>query len=432
LDDEFASPYAGLAVTISVNANPDQETFEEAWHLAETSVRLDPELAEGHAAIGLLSFFPHRRDLESSVDHLRFAIQQDPSLSVAYGWLSVALQRQGRFSEAIEVEEKGLGIDPLSPVLIANTASRYAEAGDFDRAEQLLLRLTHIPEPPALIYSELSDLYGEYGRLDKAIKVQKEDFRATLRSGDGNHFSAILTLAGSYYQLGLVAEGDYYLDISTAPLEDDFERFMERAFALNDAGEIGKLRALVEMALPELDVDLLPEWVMIDIGQLQVASGNYDAGIESMEIPFDVMSLEIFDYNPPMISIAVMQSLAFAYEQMGLTAESNQLLINLQERLDQEASSGLATPSFFATLALNQALLGDAEGARQNFKSAVDAGFRNYYRIINNPVWSDTLELPGIAALLDEMKQDLERQRVLVEQADAEDKFRTEIEKLTP
>jgi len=430
LDDQFAPPYAGLAVSMSVMTYQNQETFDEAWHLAETSVRLDPELAEGHAAVGLLSSYRYRRDLEASENSLRFAIELDPSLSAAYSWLAGTLRRQGRFSDAEEVQDKGLAIDPLNPLLTANIASRFSFAGGFDRAEQLLLRLTQLPETPNPVYHELHDLYQEYGRFGKAITIKKKHYRAAYRSGDGSHFSAILALAASYYRLGMVAEGDYYLGLGTAPLEDDFDRFMERAFSLENAGEIERLRTLVEMTLPELDLDQQPEWVMVDVGQLQIASGNYEAGIRSMEIPFDVMSLEIFEYNNPLLSTEIMQSLAFAYEQTGRTAESNQLLIGLQERLDEMANSGLAVPSFFATLALNQALLGDAEGALQNFETAVDNGFRNYYRIIDNPVWSGTLELPGFAELLDEMKQDLNRQRVLVEQADAEDNFRAEIEKL--
>ena len=434
LDDQFAPPYAGLAVTISVNTNPDQENFDKAWQLAETSVRLDPELAEGHAALGLLSFFPHRRDLDASESHLRFAIELDPSLSIAYGWLAIALQRQGRFPEAAEVEDRGLAIDPLNPILVSSTASRYSEAGDFDRAEQLLLRLTHIPEPSNIAYAALGDLYGEFGRVDRLIEIEKEAFRASYRSGDGNHLSALLALADSYYQLGMIAEGDDYLDIATAPMTDSFEQFMDRAYTLKDAGRINELRKLVEKSLsdPEMGIEQKPDWVMVDIGQLQTIVGHYEAGIEAMEIPFDVMSLEIFEYNDPGVSINIMQILAHAYSEVGRSDESRQLLTALQAILDDMSDSGYAIPSLFARYALNRSLLGDEDGARQNFETAVDAGFRDYYGIINDPVWADTLELPGFSNLLDEMKQDLDRQRTLVELEDAEDGFRAEVEKLFP
>jgi TolB-like protein/tetratricopeptide (TPR) repeat protein len=433
LDDQFAPPYAGLAVTISVNTNPDQENFDKAWQLAETSVRLDPELAEGHAALGLLSFFPHRRDLEASESHLRFAIELDPSLSIAYGWLAIALQIQGRIPEAAEVEDRGLAIDPLNPILVSSTASRYSEVGDFDRAEQLLLRLTHIPEPSNVAYAELGDLYGEFGRIDRMIEIEKMDFRASYRSGDGSHLSALLALAGSYYQLGMIAEGDDYLDIATAPMTDSFEQFMDRAYTLKDAGRINELRKLVEESLsdPEMGIEQKPDWVMVDIGQLQIAAGHYEAGIESMEIPFDVMSLEIIDHNNPQVAIPIMQILAFSYTQVGRSSESKQLLTALQGRVD-ELLTYITVPDLFATLALNRSLLGDEDGARQNFETAVDAGFRDYSVIINDPVWADTLELPGFGELLDEMKQDLDRQRALVELENAEDGFRAEVEKLFP
>lgn len=78
------------------------------------------------------------------------------------------------------------------------------------------------------------------------------------------------------------------------------------------------------------------------------------------------------------------------------------------------------------------ALLGDEDGARQSFETAVKTGFRDYYSIINDPVWADTLRLPGIAELFEEMKDDVDRQRALVEEADAQDNFRAEVEKLFP
>jgi hypothetical protein len=107
-------------------------------------------------------------------------------------------------------------------------------------------------------------------------------------------------------------------------------------------------------------------------------------------------------------------------------------LTALQSHLDEMSDSGYAIPDHFARYALNRALFGDEDGARQNFETAVDAGFRDYFRIINDPVWADALDSPGFAELLDEMKQDIDRQRALVERADAKDNFRAEVENLFP
>ena len=100
--------------------------------------------------------------------------------------------------------------------------------------------------------------------------------------------------------------------------------------------------------------------------------------------------------------------------------------------MDELLESGLGLPQLFAANALNRAMLGDTDGARHFFERAVNAGFRNYYEIISDPVWADTLQLPGFAELLDEMKRDIDRQHLLVEQADAADNFRAEVEQLFP
>ena len=277
-------------------------------------------------------------------------------------------------------------------------------------------------------YDALNGLYGDYGHIHKSIEIQKVSYRAAYELGDGSHFLVALGLAGSYYKLGMIADGDRFLEIGMAPLEDQFDQFMEHAFALEGAGEIEPLRTLMEEVLPNLDLSLQPDWQKLDVGRLHIAVGDYETGIALMEVPFDVMSLELMDYNDPLVAIPVLQTLAFAYHEIGQTNESELLLAALQARLTQLSDSGIALPGFFAAMALNRGLLGNEDGARQYFKTAVAAGFRDYYGIINSPTWSSTLELPGFAELLDEMKQDLDRQRATVEQADAEDNFRAEIQ----
>jgi hypothetical protein len=263
--------------------------------------------------------------------------------------------------------------------------------------------------------------------------LQKEIIPKWINDIDAASFM-LESLAKSYASLGMHTESDYYLSRITARQSDEFEQFLDRAFALKDAGKFSELRSLVETTLsdPSLDLSQRPEYEMVDIGTLQVVLGNYAAGIEFMEIPFDVMSLEIVDYNDPQVAIGIMQTLAFAYERNGQTADAEQLLHALQGLLDELLESGLGMPKLFATNALNLALIGDAEGARQFFERAVAVGFRDYFEITGDPVWADTLQLPGFAELLDEMKQDIDRQRILVEQADAEDNFRAVVEQLFP
>jgi len=53
-----------------------------------------------------------------------------------------------------------------------------------------------------------------------------------------------------------------------------------------------------------------------------------------------------------------------------------------------------------------------------------------YYEIINCPAWAETIKAPEFRALLSEMKEEVDRQRAIVEAADAEHDFRAEMEAL--
>ena len=180
LDENYAPPYAGLAVALNIN-NPDWEAIREsAVRAAETAIELDSELAEGHAALGLtllnhaIELGDTQNELERAERSLRRALELDPSLSIAFSWLASTLLEQGRYEEAYAVREQGLLVDPLNPVLSMNLADRLKQLGERERAEQLILRLTHLPDPPGIALYGLVRLYGDTGEFDKALHWVKE------------------------------------------------------------------------------------------------------------------------------------------------------------------------------------------------------------------------------------------------------------------
>ena len=180
LDENYAPPYAGLAVALAVN-NADWDAVREAAvRAAERAVELDPELAEGHAALGLtliehaLLIGDKENQLERSERSLRRALDLDPSLSNAYNWLAIVLLQQGRREEWQAVTDQGLLVDPLNPAMSINMADHLKTLGERERAEQLILRLTYLPEPPGVAYWGLKRLYSDTGEFDKALHWAKE------------------------------------------------------------------------------------------------------------------------------------------------------------------------------------------------------------------------------------------------------------------
>ena len=433
LDENYAPPYAGLVVALSINNADWDAVRESAVRAAKTAIELDPELAEGHAALGLILLDDASRlgdtqnELERAERSLRRALELDPSLSIAYSWLSTILLEQGRVEEANAVQEQGLLVDPLNPVLSYNMAQRLRSRGETERAEQLLLRLTYLPVPPWMAYSGLLTQHREAGKFDKALHWAKQYARASAKSRKS---ISSAYLAGCYERLGLTEDADYWLADALARTPQPVRRFFYKASQFRIRGDQAGLRE---------EIDKLGAALGTDIDQLQginaglyasanILAENFDVGIDVFENAFDFESLslgaDISDYG----KLEFFHVLAYAYQQVGRDDEANVLLTRLHEQLnvlvvEQKMNSG----NVHHLRAQNFGLRGDFDAAADALEAAIKAGWLRYIWVMGNPTWTETIAYPRIARMLDDVKVELERQRALVEQVDAEHDFRAEL-----
>ena len=438
LDENYAPPYAGLAVALTIN-NPDFEDVSEfILRTAETAIELDPGLADGHAALGLVLLNlaaltgDKEADLERAERSLRQALELDPSLSLAYTWLAVTLTEQGRREESLAVLEQGLLIDPLNPVSSYNMALHLKVLGvsGRERAEQMLLRLTHLPEPPWMAYTGLATLYDETGQLDTSIHWLKQFALASASSGAGNH-SAIL--AGRYEHLGLTEDADYWASDAMARTPQPAQRFLYKAIQGQIRGNLQGVQEELDKLHAALGTDVsgLQRWQAIVFARANIYVGNFDAGINVLESVFDLQSISEVDDLNFIFGLGAVHLLAYAYQQVGRHDEATELLSRLHDQLD---SYVVERKMDFGPLhqlrALNSGLRGDFDAAADALEAAVKVGWLQYIWVMNNPAWAEIIADPRVARLLDDVKVELERQQSVVEQADAEHDFRTEYEAL--
>jgi TolB-like protein/Flp pilus assembly protein TadD len=434
LDPGFASPYAGQAMAVAINAGFGPH-LDEAMQLAEKAIELDPELAEAHAIRGLLLSFDgeHGRGAEL----LREAIQLDPSLSIAYNWLQFALENQGLQAEAEAAQERGLEIDPLNPPLVVNVANRASREGNFERAETLLLRLVSLPEPPGMAYFQLWELYDAWGHLADSAATAKQAARVFAPAGDTEAFAR---LAWSYANLGMTEDADYWKTLVLEREQDDLETldFTLHLLKLRDADSaLGqRLRQLVNQT--EFHEGEHSPWTLAQLGMVNIQLGNFHKGSEQLEQgiklfqgtpegagPADRIDVSAIRASSEDIAF-VLHLLAFSYLQVGRSDDAKAILQQLTDQLGLENN------------ALHYALMGDSEGALQALRSTMGGGPEKYYgpgkyyEIINEPAWAETIKAPEFQELLAEVKEEVDRQRVLVETADAEHDFRAEMRQLLP
>lgn len=120
LDQGFAPAYARLA--LAQMKRPDRPADPEvAETAARRAVALEPNLAEGHAALGQLLFLRHL-DWEGAGRQFQRALELDPRSADAHVAYSLYLAALGRHAEAIATVKRARELDPASMMAGSNYA----------------------------------------------------------------------------------------------------------------------------------------------------------------------------------------------------------------------------------------------------------------------------------------------------------------------
>ena len=154
LDSRFALAYAGLAATLAVGVGyqvfptGDLAAAEKA---AETALELDPNLAEGVAAAGMIA--QQRQQPERAETLFRRAIELNGNFATAYQWLGGLLStRGGRMAEAMAYMAKAGELDPLSPIINLNLGLYLEFQGRFEEAEARYRKVIEIDPSMSMPY----------------------------------------------------------------------------------------------------------------------------------------------------------------------------------------------------------------------------------------------------------------------------------------
>jgi TolB-like protein/Tfp pilus assembly protein PilF len=138
-DPSFALARARLAYvrmnTYWLVAGTPYGVVEEAREEAEQSLRLQPDLPEGHLALGVY-YYQGRRDYEQALKHLEIArsgVAADAVETIGY-----VLRRQGRFDDAIRYQQEAVRLDPRSPDLRWELAGSFNSTRRYEEADRML------------------------------------------------------------------------------------------------------------------------------------------------------------------------------------------------------------------------------------------------------------------------------------------------------
>src|SRR5213076_3252624 len=107
---------------------------------ADEALRLQPDLPEGHLALGF-SYYYGDRDYERALAEFEIAKRGLPNESEAYFAIGAIQRRQGKWAESNANLEKAATLDPKNTDVLINLCFSYIAQRDFETADKLLDRV---------------------------------------------------------------------------------------------------------------------------------------------------------------------------------------------------------------------------------------------------------------------------------------------------
>jgi TolB-like protein/Flp pilus assembly protein TadD len=142
LDPKFAAAFAGLSMTqswIYHESEPTPARREKARLNANESLRLQPDLPEGHLALGY-SYYYGDRDYDRALAEFEIAKRDLPNEADAYSAIGAIQRRQGKWAESNANFEKSASLDPKNANVLFNFAFNYMAQRDFQTADKIFDR----------------------------------------------------------------------------------------------------------------------------------------------------------------------------------------------------------------------------------------------------------------------------------------------------
>jgi TolB-like protein/Flp pilus assembly protein TadD len=142
LDPNFALAFAGLSMVESWlyhSSDPVPPRREKARTAANEALRLQPDLPEGHLALGF-SYYYGDRDYERALAEFEIAKRGLPNEAQAYMAIGAIQRRQGRWVESTANLEKAAELDPKNSSVLLNLGYNYMATRNFEAADKIFDR----------------------------------------------------------------------------------------------------------------------------------------------------------------------------------------------------------------------------------------------------------------------------------------------------
>src|SRR5437016_2876451 len=185
LDPNFAAAFACLPMVESWayhTFDPTLARRERARLSADQALRLQPDLPEGHLALGF-SYYYGDRDYDRALAEFEIAKRGLPNEAQAYMAIGAIQRRQGKWTESTANFEKAVALDPKNAGFLYNLGFTYVGLKQYEAAAKLFDRAL-VAAPQAFSARALKGVVAILWKGDgKAAEEQLASAAPTTDSG---------------------------------------------------------------------------------------------------------------------------------------------------------------------------------------------------------------------------------------------------------
>ncbi len=324
LDSGFALAWAWLSRTHAQMAwfayDLEPARLEQARSTARRALDLDPQLPDGHVAMGYYHYWGSR-DYTSALRELEIARRLRPGDPEVHFAMANVTRRQGRFTESLQNRDRGLTLDPSNVSELDEIAATLVAAGRYQEAER------YVDRAEALVPGrEVSGLFKTWSAALQGDTVAARRYLRRRAPGAPVDMSSLYTAIYARHLVGFDAPLDSAVIAAARPADPVSAATAEltRGLALRYRGDSSRARVVLDRARVELErlageYNTGPSYVNLwsDLGIARAALGHRAEAVAASERAVALMPAERDAYLGPALVVRLAMVLAWTGDPDG-------------------------------------------------------------------------------------------------------------------
>lgn len=178
-DPLFAAAYTGLADAYGLmgfSQGKPRDFFPKAQAMVKKALEIDPESADAHTSLAMIRAL-YEWNWTGAESAFRRAIELNAGHATAHHWYGVHLSAMGRFDEAQGELGRALELDPLSRIILTNSAYPIHYTRRFGEAIRMYRRVLEMDPGFVVARQDLTEALAESGDEQAALAELRELLR---------------------------------------------------------------------------------------------------------------------------------------------------------------------------------------------------------------------------------------------------------------